>query len=329
MGPYGAPVYFPQQPDMPVYHNRAIWPFVSAYGLKAAAMVQNVAVVDHHIDSLMRSAALNLQHGEPRVALRPTLPDGSDPSRFDGAGDQLQRQLWSVGGYLGMVTDTTFGYKVEEGGIRIKPFVTAHLHKLMGARARPRSGGSTTVASRSISCCTCRSRAGGQLLSDTQYYPQWRPGGGSRSVKGMLAPNNRIEVTLGAAVADDQGIRLIKDVAPLDVENRRGIRTDRADPARGLASRVASWLLPCRTMSTRGRSATTSIGMASWWHPVWIVRPAGSMIWHCSRARPIATVPRRSIRTPAAAPIMPNRFAISLRSNVSPLMRPTSPIPGA
>ncbi|MCV5427462.1 hypothetical protein OFM81_31860, partial [Escherichia coli] len=31
----------------------------------------------------------------------------------------------------------------------------------------------------------------------------------------------RIEVTLGAALADDQGIRLIKDVAPLDVENRQ------------------------------------------------------------------------------------------------------------
>lgn len=25
-----------------------------------------------------------------------------------------QRQLWSVGGYLGMVTNTLFGYNVEE-----------------------------------------------------------------------------------------------------------------------------------------------------------------------------------------------------------------------
>jgi hypothetical protein len=32
----GAPVIWPQQQDMPVYHNRAIWPFVTAYGLKAA-----------------------------------------------------------------------------------------------------------------------------------------------------------------------------------------------------------------------------------------------------------------------------------------------------
>ena len=31
-GPMGAPVIYPQQQDMPVYHNRAIWPFVTAYG---------------------------------------------------------------------------------------------------------------------------------------------------------------------------------------------------------------------------------------------------------------------------------------------------------
>ncbi len=117
MGPYGAPVYFPQQPDMPVYHNRAIWPFVSAYGLKAAAMVQNVAVVDHHIDSLMRGAALNLSNMENLEWLsgQPSLMDLTHPD-LTGPVINSQRQLWSVGGYLGMVTDTTFGYKVEEGG---------------------------------------------------------------------------------------------------------------------------------------------------------------------------------------------------------------------
>ena len=59
---------------MPVYHNRAIWPFVSAYGLKAAAMVQNVAVVDHHIDSLMRGAALNLSNMENLEWLLTAMP---------------------------------------------------------------------------------------------------------------------------------------------------------------------------------------------------------------------------------------------------------------
>ncbi|MFL9708798.1 hypothetical protein, partial [Aeromonas veronii] len=37
----------------------------------------------------------------------------------------------------------------------------------------------------------------------------------------MLAASNQIEVQLGAGIADEQGIRLIEDVAPLDVENRK------------------------------------------------------------------------------------------------------------
>ncbi|BBR40508.1 hypothetical protein WP3W19E03_30330 [Aeromonas veronii] len=222
MGPYGAPVYFPQQPDMPVYHNRAIWPFVSAYGLKAAAMVQNVAVVDHHIDSLMRGAALNLSNMENLEWLsgQPSLMDLTHPD-LTGPVINSQRQLWSVGGYLGMVTDTTFGYKVEEGGIRIKPFVTAHLHKLMGAKSEAALKG-LNYRGKQIDIVLHLPEQGGE----GSYYPvrgitlNGAPVGEQIS-EGMLAPSNRIEVTLGAAVADDQGIRLIKDVAPLDVENRQ------------------------------------------------------------------------------------------------------------
>jgi len=32
---FGVPVYYPQQPGVYVYHNRALWPFVTAYALKA------------------------------------------------------------------------------------------------------------------------------------------------------------------------------------------------------------------------------------------------------------------------------------------------------
>ncbi|WP_434430255.1 hypothetical protein [Aeromonas veronii] len=137
MGPYGAPVYFPQQPDMPVYHNRAIWPFVSAYGLKAAAMVQNVAVVDHHIDSLMRGAALNLSNMENLEWLsgQPSLMDLTHPD-LTGPVINSQRQLWSVGGYLGMVTDTTFGYKVEEGGDPDQAVCHRSLAQADGGQAR-------------------------------------------------------------------------------------------------------------------------------------------------------------------------------------------------
>ncbi|MND70380.1 hypothetical protein D3C80_618820 [compost metagenome] len=222
MGPYGAPVYFPQQPDMPVYHNRAIWPFVSAYGLKAAARVQNVAVADRHVDSLMRGAALNLSNMENLEWLsgQPSLMDLTHPD-LTGPVINSQRQLWSVGGYLGMVTSTLFGYNLEEQGIRVSPFVTAHLHKLMGAKPEAALKG-LNYRGKQIEIKLLLPEAG----EEGSYYP----------VRGillngapvaeliteeMLAASNLIEIQLGAGVADEQGIRLIEDVAPLDVENRK------------------------------------------------------------------------------------------------------------
>ena len=222
MGPYGAPVYFPQQPDMPVYHNRAIWPFVSAYGLKAAARVQNVAVADRHVDSLMRGAALNLSNMENLEWLsgQPSLMDLTHPD-LTGPVINSQRQLWSVGGYLGMVTSTLFGYNLEEQGIRVSPFVTAHLHKLMGAKPEAALKG-LNYRGKQIEIKLLLPEVG----EEGSYYP----------VRGillngapvaeliteeMLAASNLIEIQLGAGVADEQGIRLIEDVAPLDVENRK------------------------------------------------------------------------------------------------------------
>ena len=60
----GVPVYYPQQPDIEVYHNRALWPFVTAYELQAAAKVRNAAVADNAIQSLVRGAALNISNME-------------------------------------------------------------------------------------------------------------------------------------------------------------------------------------------------------------------------------------------------------------------------
>ncbi|MFE8729922.1 hypothetical protein ACFX56_23125, partial [Aeromonas hydrophila] len=116
---------------------------------------------------------------------------------------------------------TTFGYEVEEWGIRIKPFVTAHLHKPMGAKSEAALKG-LNYRGKLIDIVLHLPESGGE----GSYYPVQSvtlngvPVGEQIS-EGMLAVSNRIEVTLGAAVADDQGMRLIKDVAPLDVENRQ------------------------------------------------------------------------------------------------------------
>ena len=42
-GAFGPPVIFPQQQRVPIYHNRAIWPFVTAYGVLAAREADNGA----------------------------------------------------------------------------------------------------------------------------------------------------------------------------------------------------------------------------------------------------------------------------------------------
>jgi hypothetical protein len=129
-GPMGAPVIYPQQQDMPVYHNRAIWPFVTAYGLKAAAMSGNAGVADAAYDTLMRGAALNLSNMENLEWLsgQPLLLDERHPDLI-GPVINSKRQLWSVGAYLGMVIENVFGVSTTADGIALAPFITAKLRR--------------------------------------------------------------------------------------------------------------------------------------------------------------------------------------------------------
>lgn len=129
-GPMGPPVIWPQQPGMPVYHNRAIWPFVTGYGLKAAAQVGNAAVADAAYDSLLRGAALNISNMENLEWLsgQPLLLDEKNPALI-GPVINSRRQLWSVGAYLGMVAENVFGVTASDEGVRFRPFVTSKLRR--------------------------------------------------------------------------------------------------------------------------------------------------------------------------------------------------------
>lgn len=136
-GPMGAPVIYPQQQDLPVYHNRALWPFVTAYGLKAAAIGRNVSVADAAYDTLMRGAALNLSNMENLEWLsgQPLLLDEKNPSLI-GPVINSKRQLWSVGAYLGMVIENVFGIAASEQGVTVQPFITARLRRDTFGQAR-------------------------------------------------------------------------------------------------------------------------------------------------------------------------------------------------
>ncbi len=127
-GPMGAPVIWPQQQGMPVYHNRAMWPFVTAYGLRAAALGRHAGVADAAYDALIRGAALNLSNMENLEWLsgQPVLLDEAHPELI-GPVINSRRQLWSVGGYIGMVVRNVFGVSATAGGIRLQPFVTTRL----------------------------------------------------------------------------------------------------------------------------------------------------------------------------------------------------------
>ena len=210
-GPMGAPVIYPQQPGMPVYHNRAIWPFVTAYGLKAAAMSGNVSVADAAYDTLIRAAALNLSNMENLEWLsgQPLLLDEKRPDLI-GPVINSKRQLWSVGAYLGMVIENVFGITTTAQGIAIKPFITAKLR-------RDTFGAADLIALNGL-------QLHGKRLSVRVRLPKASRANGYYTVRSItldgatagaaitwdqLAANSRIDITLGALKSGDQQMQRV------------------------------------------------------------------------------------------------------------------------
>ncbi|MGZ8288223.1 MAG: esterase [Telluria sp.] len=199
-GPMGAPVIYPQQQGMPVYHNRAMWPFVTAYGLKAAVLGANVSVADAAYATLMRGAALNLSNMENLEWLsgQPLLLDEKNPSLI-GPVINSRRQLWSVGAYLGMVVENVFGISLEHGGIRVNPFITARLRREAFGKASSISMHGLRLQGRQVDVSITLPRA---ALQDGYYEVAGVTLNGA-AVKGaigwdQLSGRNAIAITLGA-----------------------------------------------------------------------------------------------------------------------------------
>lgn len=114
--PAGSPVIWPERTDQPIYHNRAIWPFVSAYALRAARKLDDPAHIGFEIASIMRGAALagsNMENYELT-----TQAVHVDDGKLSGPVVNSPRQLWSVAGYLAMVGEGVFGLEADG---RIEP----------------------------------------------------------------------------------------------------------------------------------------------------------------------------------------------------------------
>ena len=111
---YGAAVLYPSKPDSFAYHNKGIWSVWQTPLMYAAKKCGNHAVVEHLVNSAVRSGALFLTHKENM-----TYDTGYDCNTALNS----DRQLWSVASFLSIVYRIFFGMEMTEQGIAFSPVI--------------------------------------------------------------------------------------------------------------------------------------------------------------------------------------------------------------
>jgi len=111
---FGVPCIYPQIPDIPPYHNDAVWPFVEAFKAWASVKVGNTKSVEKSLAAIYRAAALFLTNKENFVA---TSGD------YLGTEINSSRQLWSVAGNLATIYRVILGMEFTPNGLKLNPFV--------------------------------------------------------------------------------------------------------------------------------------------------------------------------------------------------------------
>lgn len=111
---YGISCIYPQIPDLPPYHNNAVWPFVQSYWALAAARSGNEKSVIESLAAIYRPAALFLTNKENFVA---------DNGDFAGTVINSSNMLWSLSGNLSMVHKLIFGIEFQPNKLVFHPFV--------------------------------------------------------------------------------------------------------------------------------------------------------------------------------------------------------------
>lgn len=127
IGLHGPAVVWPQERNVPIYHNQGIWPFVTAYWIKAASKQNNASAVNQGVLTMHRLAALNLSNMENYDFVSGKAE--VDGQTLNGPVVNSRRQLWSVAGYMSMVQSVLFGQQTSLEGIRFAPYITAKLHQ--------------------------------------------------------------------------------------------------------------------------------------------------------------------------------------------------------
>jgi hypothetical protein len=121
----GPPVIFPELTGVAIYHNRALWPFVTAYALHAARIGNDAEFAAESARSLIRGAALSLSNMENFEFL--TQQIHFDDGLLSGPVINSPRQLWSVAGYLNMVLESFWGLQPGVDRLIVEPGIPAAL----------------------------------------------------------------------------------------------------------------------------------------------------------------------------------------------------------
>lgn len=111
--PFGPAIFYPQIPDMPSYHNNALWPFVASYWALAQAKARNEQGTMEAIGSVYRPAALFATNKENF-----NLDNGDIFTELNSS-----NMLWSLSGNIAITTRILFGIHYEKDGLLLMPFV--------------------------------------------------------------------------------------------------------------------------------------------------------------------------------------------------------------
>lgn len=113
-GKFGIPCFHPQIPNIPPYHNKAIWPFVQAYWNWASAKTESMESVKLGLANMIRSTALFQTNKENLL-----LSNGD----FNGTEINSDRQLWSVAGSLSTFYRVLMGMNFTADHLEFSPFI--------------------------------------------------------------------------------------------------------------------------------------------------------------------------------------------------------------
>ncbi|WP_345951958.1 trehalase family glycosidase [Mucilaginibacter sp. PAMB04274] len=113
-GVYGTPCIYPQIPEIPPYHNNAVWPFVESYWALAAAKAGNESSVLKSLSAIYRASGLFLTNKENFVA---------STGDFGGTEVNSSNMLWSLSGNIAMIYKVLFGISYNTDNLSFTPFI--------------------------------------------------------------------------------------------------------------------------------------------------------------------------------------------------------------